>query len=340
MLPWSVELGEFDIQYQPRPTIKSQVLADFVVQCTMTEIVTEGADTSQQALEEIDKEIWRLFVDGASNPEGSGAGLMIVSPDNLRLKYALRLNFKASNNEAEYEALLAGLRVAKQLKVRSIIVLSDSQLVVRQMQSQYEAREPRMARYLTLAKALASEFSEFQIQQIPQEDNAMADELSHLAASVYADLGYSIFIETLGKPSVEMETAHPVGSSPSWMDEIIAYLQNQVLPIDKKEARKLLSRASTGNCTRGAIAYHCSDVYQTMRLPTFFGKFMKEFVDSTREAGPWPTKSSDKAISGRPSRKTPKSIPKKCKECQMHARKYQQPASIHTPIYTSIPFDT
>ncbi|XP_057719175.1 uncharacterized protein LOC130933561 [Arachis stenosperma] len=97
LIKWSIELSEFDIQYQPRSSVKSQYLADFVAEFT-------GSDPNE------DTENWVLFVDGASNPQGSGAGILLESPEGVIIEHSLRFSFKASNNQAEYEAFIAGLR--------------------------------------------------------------------------------------------------------------------------------------------------------------------------------------------------------------------------------------
>ncbi|XP_072056333.1 uncharacterized protein [Arachis hypogaea] len=96
LIKWSIELSEFDIQYQPRSSVKSQYLADFVAEFT-------GSSPNE------DTENWVLFVDGASNPQGSGAGILLQNPKGVIIEHSLRFSFKASNNQAEYEALIAGL---------------------------------------------------------------------------------------------------------------------------------------------------------------------------------------------------------------------------------------
>ncbi|XP_010241423.1 PREDICTED: uncharacterized protein LOC104586028 [Nelumbo nucifera] len=90
---------------------------------------------------------WRLFVDGSYNAKGSRAGL-ILTPDDAVIEYALRFDFPASNNEAEYEALLVRLQLARDLGSKHIEVFSDSQLVVNHVNGEYEAREQSIAKYL------------------------------------------------------------------------------------------------------------------------------------------------------------------------------------------------
>ncbi|GAV56628.1 RVT_3 domain-containing protein, partial [Cephalotus follicularis] len=123
LIKWSVELGEYDVKFESRPAIKSQVLADFVGDNTPTECMEENPSENENGM-------WKLSVDGSSCLTGSGAGLVLTSPDGWKLEYALRFKFKAKNNEAEWEALIAGLTIAKHLEVQRIEVSSDSQLVV------------------------------------------------------------------------------------------------------------------------------------------------------------------------------------------------------------------
>ncbi|GJU44485.1 reverse transcriptase domain-containing protein [Tanacetum coccineum] len=95
---------------------------------------------------------WTLFADDASNNKGSGAGLVLISPSSVEFTYALRLNFTSTDNEAEYEALLAGLRMAKKMKVRDIDAKFDSKLVASQINGNYMASSTSMIKYLATAK--------------------------------------------------------------------------------------------------------------------------------------------------------------------------------------------
>ncbi|XP_015945770.1 uncharacterized protein LOC107470831 [Arachis duranensis] len=119
LIKWAIELSEFDIQYQPRGSVKSQYLVDFVA-----ELTEPCSDTSIPT--------WTLFVDGASNPQGAGAGILLENSDGIVLEHSLRFSFKASNNQSEYEALIAGLRLATDLRIDNLRVYCDSLLVVQQ----------------------------------------------------------------------------------------------------------------------------------------------------------------------------------------------------------------
>ena len=124
LMKWAIELSEFDISYKPKTAIKGQVLVDFVMEFTSAEPAKDAQTTT-------DLSIWKLSVYGASNAQGRGAGLILTSPEGIDIEYELRFGFRASNNEAEYEAIIVGLNLAHSLEVDQLEVCSDSQLVVR-----------------------------------------------------------------------------------------------------------------------------------------------------------------------------------------------------------------
>ncbi|KAK1563413.1 hypothetical protein Q3G72_027250 [Acer saccharum] len=137
---WAVELSEYDISFHSRSAMKSQVLADFIVDFTPC----ENVQAKQELIALTEKSSagkWTLSVDGSSNIKGSGLGLVLKSPQGDILEQSIHYDFHAMNNEAEYEALIVGLDLAESLDVKDIRVLSDSQLVVRQMNGTYEARD-------------------------------------------------------------------------------------------------------------------------------------------------------------------------------------------------------
>ena len=117
---WGTILGAFDIKYMPRTSIKGQVLADLVVE------FAECPEEMERGSEKLDEGLisvvsvqcplpWELYVDGAANQQGSGVGLVLVSPERITIEKSLRLNFSATNNEAEYEALLMGMIMVQKM---------------------------------------------------------------------------------------------------------------------------------------------------------------------------------------------------------------------------------
>ncbi|XP_075080310.1 uncharacterized protein LOC142165832 [Nicotiana tabacum] len=177
---WAIELSEYDITYRPRTAIKSQVLADFV------------ADFSQGIQLEGEKELqvfngsnpctWTLFTDGSSNVKGAGLGIVLVPPAGETIRQAIKCH-PITNNKAEYEDVIVGLELERELGIEQVIIKSDSQLVVNQMQGTYTARESRMQQYLEKARNLVKQLQTWKITQIPREENFEADALANLAST-------------------------------------------------------------------------------------------------------------------------------------------------------------
>nr|XP_043639646.1 uncharacterized protein LOC122610749 [Erigeron canadensis] len=241
---WAVELGEHEIEFKPRNAIKGQILADFLAEVPVNE--TKKRKVIQVKPEEPeDLKAWKLFTDGASSADGSGAGLILTSPEGKEFTYALRFDFKASNNAAEYEALLAGLRIGKQMKVDHIHVCVDSQIVAFQVDGTYEAKEPAMKKYLEKVRQVRQSFKTFRIQNVSRSRNKIADALSKLASTSFAHLTKEVLVEVLQKSSIEEDTVvSPVEEEgQTWMTPIIEYLTSGLLPEDKGEARKIRIKA-------------------------------------------------------------------------------------------------
>nr|GEV05477.1 hypothetical protein [Tanacetum cinerariifolium] len=127
LLKWRFELGEPEIQYRPRTSVKGQILADFIVERPEE----DTPDTPMDDREEL-PDPWILFTDGSSCIDGSEAGLIIMSSEGMEFTYALRFIFNATNNEAEYKALIAGLRVAGQIGVQNLQINVDLKIVANQ----------------------------------------------------------------------------------------------------------------------------------------------------------------------------------------------------------------
>ncbi|KAM2015175.1 hypothetical protein ACFX16_045733 [Malus domestica] len=205
MIKWAIALGEFDISYQPKPAEKGQAVADFIADFTYPVDIASTPEAVASLPSEAQKiesttPAWSLYVDGSSNQQGCRAGLVLTTPDKVAIEYAIRFKFKASNNEAEYEALLAGLRLAKHLGVKQIDNFSDSQLVVNQVTNNFDAKDSSMAAYLAQTRLLLKHFH-YQITQVPRAANSHADALARLASAVEDKIGRKIHVELLVAPS-------------------------------------------------------------------------------------------------------------------------------------------
>ncbi|KAM1034953.1 hypothetical protein ACFX2A_039170 [Malus domestica] len=211
MIKWAISLGEFDISYQPKPVEKGQGVADFIADFTYhVDIVSTPKEVVSLPTEarkiEPTTPVWNLYVYGSSNRQGCGAGLILTTPDKVAIEHALRFKFKASNNEAEYEALIAGLCLAKHLGVKQIDIFSDSQLVVNQVTNNFDTKDSSMAAYLAQTQLLLKHFH-YQITQIPRAANSHVDALARLTSAVEDNIGKKIQVKLLAAPSTMIEYA-------------------------------------------------------------------------------------------------------------------------------------
>ncbi|GAV85817.1 RVT_3 domain-containing protein [Cephalotus follicularis] len=156
----------------------------------------------EQDSPEDEKGLWKLSIDGSSCISGSGAGLVLTSPDGWTLEYALRFGFKATNNEAEWEALIAGLIIVKHVEVQKIEASSDSQLVVGLVSGEYEAREESMAKYLAHVQSLKSAFQVFRVLKVPRAENAKVDQLSKLAITEELKKNQTVLVNYPDRPTI------------------------------------------------------------------------------------------------------------------------------------------
>ncbi|KAB2608398.1 hypothetical protein D8674_011566 [Pyrus ussuriensis x Pyrus communis] len=184
---------------------KGQAVADFIAEFTYPVDISptpEAAASSPLETRKVEPTlpVWTLYVDGSSNQQGCGAGLVLTTPNKVAMEYAIRFKFQASNNEAEYEALLAGLRLAKHLGVKQINIFSDSQLVVNQVTNNFDAKDNSMAAYLVQTQLLLKHFH-YQITQVSRAANSHADALARLASAVEDNIGRKIHVELLTTPS-------------------------------------------------------------------------------------------------------------------------------------------
>ena len=149
MVKWSIELSEYGLEFRPRKSIKAQALADFVAECSFQksqEAEHQSAPVCGDQVEEAQSqaEVWSIYIDGSSSPENSGAGILLVGPDKEEFKYSIKFTFPITNNATEYEALLAGLQLAKRIRAEKVRIFADSQLVVQQVSGEYEVKDPSL----------------------------------------------------------------------------------------------------------------------------------------------------------------------------------------------------
>jgi ribonuclease HI len=193
---WAVEIMGETISFAPRKAINSQVLADFVA---------EWVDTQLPAAP-IQPELWTMYFDGSLMKTGAGAGLLFISPLGKHLRYVLRLHFPASNNVAEYEALVNGLCIAIELGVRRLDARGDSHFVIDQVMKNSHCRDLKMEAYCDEVRHLEDKFYGLELNHVAQWYNETTGELAKIASG-RTTVPSDVFSRDPHQPSVKAEDA-------------------------------------------------------------------------------------------------------------------------------------
>jgi ribonuclease HI len=147
-----------------------------------------------------------MYFDGSYTLKGAGASVVLIPPEGEILKYAIQLKFLATNNITEYESLVTGLRLAKELGIQWLLIRGESQLVAKQVQKEYNCNNEKMAQYLAEVCSMEKFFYGFEVRYVPRLDNCDADHLAWIASS-RAQTPLDVIIEKLSKPSVRLVEA-------------------------------------------------------------------------------------------------------------------------------------
>jgi ribonuclease HI len=236
-----------------------------------------------------------LFFDGSAHQQGGGVGVVLVDPSGDQVKYMVHLEFKATNNMVEYEALIFGLSAALSLGICQLLVKGDSQLIIKQIRGECSCNEPRLAAYLLHVRKLEKDFTALELQHVPQANNSVADELS-TRASTWAPMLEGVFERRLLRPTAQPaepgeggETststlavpvalhlqnpprivcatggpAYPLAPQPvsqsgpdAWISEIQDYLKENILPEDHVSAERIVRLAKRYAVVEGDL-YRC-----------------------------------------------------------------------------------
>lgn len=168
----SVKIGQFGVTYAPRTTIKTQTLADFIVELTFQSRPSNSANPP-----------WELHVNEFSPSTKAREGVTLTSPEGHSFQMAIMFLFHATNNEAEYEVLIRSLEMAIAMGVRRLQLHTDSQLIACQVSSEYEARDDRMTAYQNIIGNLLEKFEQVYVKLISRSENLQANSLARLATT-------------------------------------------------------------------------------------------------------------------------------------------------------------
>jgi ribonuclease HI len=254
---WAVELMGETISFAPRKAIKSQALANFLAEWVDTQLPTAP----------IQAELWTMYFDGSLMKTGADAGLLFISPLGKHVRYVIRLHFPASNNVAEYEALVNGLRIVVELGVRRLDARGDSQLVIDQVMKNSHCRDRKMEVYCDEVRRLEDKFHELELNHVARRYNETADELAKIASG-QTTVPPNVFSRDIYQPSVKLDDApepdetsaqpevpsaaegealriegerNGVTPNLNWQTPYLQYLLRGELPLDKAEARRAKS---------------------------------------------------------------------------------------------------
>ncbi|XP_019104863.1 uncharacterized protein LOC109134909 [Beta vulgaris subsp. vulgaris] len=219
-----------DLAFEPRKAIKGQALADFIVE--LTRPTAEPVHDPARG-----KRHWTLMVDGSSTANGCGAGIIFQSPEGDKFEYAIRFQFQASNNEAEYKALLANIKMCKEAGAFEIEAKRDFLLVVSQVNGDFECKEASMTKYMKLIQEEIKTLKRFVLDQIPRSENHQADALSKLASSAEGDVSQTVFWKVKQAKSIDQEQVMFLNRGNVWMDPIIEFKKTGRLPSYPLEAK-------------------------------------------------------------------------------------------------------
>jgi ribonuclease HI len=232
-----IELGQYDIEYHPRTAVKGQALADFVVE------MNESPDT-----EGLPKgSTWIVYVDGSSTGGRGGARIVFWGPNREELRYALKFRFAATNNEAEYEAVLSAMEIAREMGIVNLEIRSDSRVVVEQVNGSYAAQEARMSQFLDKVHQFNPYFDKVALTKVPREENGLADALSRIGSGTDPAAtvgGCKILFKARPTISSTGEVMQLNEAEPEWGDEVIRYLKMGELPSSKDEAQRVIRNSA------------------------------------------------------------------------------------------------
>jgi len=162
---WILALSEFDLCYESAKAVKGKIMADFVTQhCGVVgtlEIVP-----------------WTLFFDGSTCDRGAGIGIVLISPRGKKYEFSLPIVATSTNNQAEYQALIKGLELLKEVHADAVEIFGDSMLAINQLARSYECRSEVLVNYYEKSMQLLKEFKDFRLEQVPRLHNEEANRLA------------------------------------------------------------------------------------------------------------------------------------------------------------------
>jgi ribonuclease HI len=198
-----------------------------------------------------------MYFDGSMNLEGAGVGVLFISPQGDHLKYILPIHYKASNNDAEYKALIHWLRIAVSLGIKRLIAYGDSKVIIDQVNKACNVNEETINTYCAEVRKLEDHFEGLEFHHVTRDNNMAVDVLSKLGSKL-ALVPAGVFIQDLRKPSIRLLSDPETSPSDvpgsrdvlmaeaedDWRLNFIAYIVEKRVPEDKVDREKIVKRAA------------------------------------------------------------------------------------------------
>ncbi|KAE8662571.1 No pollen germination related 2 [Hibiscus syriacus] len=280
MARWQMLLSEFDIVYVNQKAIKGSVIADFLASRVSNDYQPLNFNFPDEDLlcismnEEVrtndEFATWKLYFDGASNALGRGIGAVLISPENVYYPFTSRLEFFCTNNMAEYEACVMGLKAAIERKIKCLKIYGDSSLVVYQLRGEWETKDPKLLEYRNFTLELVKEFEKVTFNYLPREENQMADALATLAAMFQATKKVDMMpikMQVYEIPAHCYSVEEEVDGKP-WYHDIL-------------EARNVIEEVHSGIC--GTHANGLSMARKIMRYGYYWATMYTDCIDYARK---------------------------------------------------------
>ncbi|KAA3458454.1 gag/pol polyprotein [Gossypium australe] len=262
MARWQILLSEFDIVYVNQKAIKGSVIVEFLASRASEDYEPLSFEFPNEELMYVanTKEIpWKLNFDGASNAVGNEIGAILVSPNGDHHPLTCRLDFDCTNNMAEYEACIMGIRAAIEQKIRVLEVYGDSALVIYQLKNEWETRDPKLIKYRKIVLELIEEFDDVTFYYLPRDENQMADALATLASMIKVNRPEDmrpIQMSILEAPAYCCNLEDEERDDRPWYQNVLQYIKNGEYPEYATENEKrTLRRLASDYVLDGNILY-------------------------------------------------------------------------------------
>ncbi|XP_020081405.1 uncharacterized protein LOC109705053 [Ananas comosus] len=364
---WAVILLEFDITYVPQKAIKGQALTDFLAAHPIPDDSPLVCDLPDEHImfATDDQPYWKMYFDGASSIQPAfspnipkikaGIALIFVTPEGGILRYSLALSEPRTNNEAEYEALIAGLEIAIQLNIQKLHIFGDSQLIINQVEGEFKIHKPELVEYQTRVKYLMEKIPYVKIEKVSRAVNGKADALARLAKELADPTMDEVQITIRNRKILSPADLNPekdtkeaevatIDIEDDWREPFIDFLKYNKLPEEKSRQAQIKKRAMRYVFVNDQLYRRSYDqLWLKCLSPNEIKQVMHEVhsgVCGAHQSGPkmrlkikhlgyyWPTMIQDCMMYAR-----------KCHQCQIHGDFiHRHPNPLH-PTIASWPFD-